>query len=137
MRTIKYCKNCGKELTAEQRNNTYCSVSCGIAYQNKQKVQEWLEGKFDGTRGNNGLLSVPIRNYLLERADNKCELCGWHEVNPTTNLVPLEIHHIDGNYQNNSPENLQVLCPDCHSLTPNYKSLNRDSDRDRITSRKN
>lgn len=136
MRTIKYCKNCGKELTVEQRHNTYCSNRCQLLYQSKQRVEDWLEGKDNGMRGTNGQLSISIRNYLLERADNKCEKCGWHEVNPTTNLVPLEIHHIDGNYQNNSPENLQVLCPNCHSLTPNYKALNKSSDRVRTVSKK-
>ena len=38
---------------------------------------------------------------------------------------------------NNSEENLQVLCPTCHSLTENYKALNKNSDRERTTVRKN
>lgn len=135
MRTIKYCKNCGKELTVEQRHNTYCSISCSNIDRGNQKIQQWLNGEIDGVTY--GQISKVIRRYLLQRVGNKCELCGWHEVNPTTNLVPLEIHHIDGNYLNNSLDNLQVLCPNCHSLTPNYKSLNRDSDRERVTSRKN
>jgi DNA-directed RNA polymerase subunit RPC12/RpoP len=48
----------------------------------------------------------------------------------------LEIHHIDGNYLNNTIENLQVLCPNCHSLTLNYKALN-NSERPRTQTRKN
>lgn len=43
-----------------------------------------------------------------------------------TGKVPLEIHHIDGNYLNNNISNLQVLCPNCHSLTSNYKALNNN-----------
>lgn len=39
--------------------------------------------------------------------------------------MPLEVHHIDGNCTNNKEENLQLLCPNCHSLTPNSGSLNK------------
>ena len=63
----------------------------------------------------------------MKESDNKCQICGWNKINPVTGLVPLEIHHIDGNYLNNAKDNLQVLCPNCHSLTPNFKSLNSSS----------
>ena len=32
----------------------------------------------------------------------------------------MELHHIDGNRYNNELDNLQILCPNCHSLTPNH-----------------
>ena len=63
---------------------------------------------------------------MFEKHDFKCEKCGWNEINEYSGLVPLEIHHIDGDFKNNREENLQVLCPNCHSLTPNYKSLNKN-----------
>ena len=36
-----------------------------------------------------------------------------------------EIHHIDGNHYNNEESNLQLLCPNCHSLTPTFGALNK------------
>ena len=51
--------------------------------------------------------------------------CGWCEINPTSGKIPLEIEHIDGNYKNNTEENLILLCPNCHSLTPTYRALNK------------
>lgn len=54
------------------------------------------------------------------------------EVNPTTGLVPLQIHHIDGNALNNKASNLQLLCPNCHSLTENFGSRNRNANHDRL-----
>lgn len=39
--------------------------------------------------------------------------------------IPLELHHIDGNHDNNALTNLQILCPNCHSLTENYCSKNK------------
>lgn len=37
---------------------------------------------------------------------------------------------IDGDFRNCSEENLTVLCPNCHSLTPTFMSLNRGNGRD-------
>ena len=62
----------------------------------------------------------------MDKYSCKCQLCGWGETNPYTNTVPLEIHHIDGNYKNNNEDNLQLICPNCHSLTETYKSHNKD-----------
>lgn len=70
-----------------------------------------------------------IKKYLLEKYGNKCAKCGWGEKNEFTNRIPLELEHIDGNYLNNTEENLTILCPNCHSLTPTYKGANRGNGR--------
>ena len=130
----KYCLNCGKELV--KRQIKYCSNQCQRDFQYKQKIEDWKNGKFDGLSGEFGISSY-IRRYMLEKSNYACEKCGWNLINPTTGLCPLEIHHIDGDYQNNEEVNLQVLCPNCHSLTDNYKSLNISSrDRTNYTNRK-
>lgn len=124
----KYCLNCGKILTKTQ--NKYCSSSCQQQYQFKQKIDEWHKGNFNGMSGKYGL-SKAIRKYMLEKNNYSCELCGWNKINPITGKSPLEIHHKDGDYTNNKEENLQVLCPNCHSLTSTYKALNKDGREDR------
>ena len=45
-------------------------------------------------------------------------------MNPYTGKIPLEVDHIDGDYTNNNENNLTLLCPNCHSLTPTYKGAN-------------
>jgi len=49
-----------------------------------------------------------------------CEECGATE---TWNGKPLtlQLHHIDGNSGNNDPSNAQILCPNCHSQTDNFR----------------
>ncbi len=51
---------------------------------------------------------------------NKCEKCGISNWN--NNPISLELHHIDDNHHNNDFSNLQILCPNCHSQTPNFRS---------------
>jgi 5-methylcytosine-specific restriction endonuclease McrA len=38
--------------------------------------------------------------------------------------VPLTVNHKDGDSENHRPDNLELLCPGCHSLTPNFGKLN-------------
>lgn len=132
---MKYCAYCGKELPIEKHRNTYCNNKCATAAKLEKKVNEWLENKNNGTN-QGGAISKTIREYLLKKANYCCEECGWNKINPFTNKTPLEVHHIDGNYLNNKIENLKVLCPNCHSLTPNYKGLNVNSERIRKQTRK-
>ena len=122
------CLCCGKELNSRQKK--YCSYECTAKHLKEQRIQDWKEGKIDGLSGKYQLSSF-IRNYMLEKANFQCERCGWNKINPVTGKSPLEVHHKDGNYRNNKEENLEVLCPNCHSLTPNYKALNAEGRKER------
>lgn len=53
------------------------------------------------------------------RKEHKCEKCGNTEWNGQS--ISLELHHIDGDHHNNTIDNLQVLCPNCHAQTDNFR----------------
>lgn len=144
----KYCECCGKELPYEKRNNKFCSSSCAASKNNigvrrnfnpnkhlKKEKEDIEKIKFEKWKnGENfvrGTCQVPtfIRKYLIQKNECKCEKCGWGEINEFNGKVPLQIHHIDGNCTNNKEENLQLLCPNCHSLTDTFGSLNKNSKR--------
>ena len=55
-------------------------------------------------------------NYL----EYQCNSCGITEYNGKE--ISLELNHIDGNGYNHSLENLELLCPNCHSQTDTYRS---------------
>lgn len=55
-----------------------------------------------------------IRDGIKEKKCEKCNNIVWNGME-----IPLELHHIDGNRFNNLLENLQMLCPNCHSQTSN------------------
>ena len=120
---VKYCKNCGKKLNSRQTK--YCSNSCQREFEYKTYIEQWKNGEVNGLSGEYNI-SKNIRKYLFAKYENKCSQCGWGEINTFTNTIPLEIHHKDGNYLNNSEDNLQLLCPNCHSLTGFHKSHNKN-----------
>lgn len=129
MRVNKKCRRnaCGRIL----KRNTfiYCSVKCQQAYQHEQYIQKWLAGDVDGSKAFGEVTSSHVRRYLMEREGAKCVVCGWGERNPHTGRVPLHLDHIDGNAQNNRPENLRLLCPNHHALTPTYGNANKGNGR--------
>lgn len=124
----KFCINCGKELTGDKRYNKYCSSVYQCEYNYKQYIDRWKKGEETGTVGKYDISNY-IRRYLFEKYNCSCQKCGWNQINPCTGNVPLQVHHIDGDCLNNKEENLQLLCPNCHSLTDTFGNLNQKSSR--------
>lgn len=138
-----FCSICNIELYRRPSDKLKCPESfCVVCYNtskhsrksNETKylkyIQEWKLGKQNGMRGKT-TISNHIRKYLFIRANSKCELCNWSQVNIHTNKIPLEINHKDGNFMNNQESNLELICPNCHSLTDSFRSLNKGKGRPR------
>ena len=62
------------------------------------------------------------KRRVLEEQDNKCNHCGIGEWN--SKPIVLELEHKDGNNTNNSRENLECICPNCHSQTTTWRGRN-------------
>ena len=122
---VLICKWCSKKFkpNLNRKQIKFCSISCaGLFFANNRYInfiEKWKNGLISSE-----IFSAHIRKYLFEINSSKCELCGWSEKNIKTGKIPLDVEHIDGNCKNNKKENLKLLCPNCHSLTPTYKSLN-------------
>jgi len=65
-----------------------------------------------------------LKRRLLREGlkDNLCERCGISEWLAAP--LSLALHHINGNGRDNRLENLQFLCPNCHSQTENFAGRN-------------
>lgn len=95
--TTFLCRHCGNQfLDSLSRERKYCSRKC-----TQKNRKETFKPSF-----------TTVRKAMLSRdMIKKCDNCGYNEYTEI-----LGIHHIDRNRKNNSKENLQVLCPTCHSL---------------------
>jgi hypothetical protein len=91
--------------------------------------QAWSKGQNIGPKR-------PIKDYLIDGSTIKsyslkkrllrekmlepvCQMCFNDEW--LNGPIPLELDHINGKSDDNRFENLRLLCPNCHALTPTYR----------------
>ena len=74
--------------------------------------------------------SYKLKKRLIREGIKKecCESCGLTEW--LGKPIPLEMHHMNGDNRDNRLANLQLLCPNCHALTDNYRGLNKSAHRE-------
>lgn len=100
---VKVCTYCGIEyrITEYRAANTvtkFCSHSCRLA--------EWAKQRREHPTKNS-----KYRATAYEDHGRKCTRCGYDTVPQI-----LIVHHIDHDRTNQRPENLTVLCPNCHAV---------------------
>lgn len=138
-------KICPKCRQLHQKSGVYCSRKCAnsriFTAEARRKKSEaakhvWLKMPEDEKKRkleilkNTTWLTVMERDWvdlgiqskrlrvILEQ-DGKCNRCGLFEWQGEP--INLELEHKDGNNSNNSRDNLEVLCPNCHSMTKTWR----------------
>lgn len=83
-------------------------------------VEDYLSNKYP-------IKTTSLKNILfdLNILEKKCSICGITDWN--NKPITFELHHKDGNSKNNNLDNLEILCPNCHSQTDNFRSKNHSS----------
>ena len=106
--------------TLERWGIEYAGNPSGKGYSKnmpKMTLEEYLLNSKD-------IQTNKVRKKLLEEGlkSHKCEKCGLSEW--LGEKIPLEVHHKDGNRNNNTLENYELLCPNCHAFTDSYRGKN-------------
>lgn len=115
--TILGCKN--------QTKNKICRSCLKIT-----TIKTWLSGDLSVTYcGNNREPKTFVKQYLIETRGDACEVCGFNGKAPDGRSI-IQMDHIDGNYLNNHIDNLKLLCPNHHAMTPTYGRLNKSGGRE-------
>lgn len=154
----RYCKHCGTAIPFEKRRNTFCGHSCRASFHNRGTARNQknsrvcqcgnpkkLQNKYCQECSDKRVYQRPksledvrdvvaIKRFLIEQRGHRCQDCGlteWKE-----KPIPLELHHVNGDTDENTEENLQLLCPNCHAFTDHYKGANKGKDGERQRARR-
>ena len=113
------CPNCKNDCGHKK----FCNRLCQQQFQYDDYIRRWKAGVVNGRTGVCDISNY-IRRYLFEKYGSKCHKCGWAEVHSVSGNIPLQVNHINGNCLDNVEMNLELICPNCHSLTPTFGSMN-------------
>lgn len=86
----------------------------------KQDLEDYKNKNYDNLCDKSKAVRDIYRRFILKEQQfkcNKCKIDNWNKKN-----IVLELHHIDGNKYNNQRNNLEFLCPNCHSQTNTWKT---------------
>lgn len=160
---MKTCKKCGVEFEPVKGLLNYCSLKCrnsrswskedknkkSISAKKSEKVKnansnrsKEVYDKIIKTKKENHINKILNSNYedlsyeslrfrILYEQNEKCNKCGLDEW--LGQELILEIEHKDGNHHNNKRKNLEMLCPNCHSLTKTWRGRNKQNNKNKVS----
>jgi 5-methylcytosine-specific restriction endonuclease McrA len=111
------CLHCNRENTVKRNNkNKFCDNQC----QADLTMPKFYLGEVKDRR--------TLNKIITKLTGYKCACCSNNGIHNNVPLA-LQLDHIDGNAGNNMPENVRLLCPNCHSQTASYAAKNKGSGR--------
>jgi len=130
LKESKLCPNCKKEniwFTGDICNNCYRKIKWKRKKQicNRCKRLMFLKGKglcggcyniiyrLDYQKARNQMKRHNISYDSYKKITSNCIICGFDKV--------IDLHHLDGNKNNNSEKNMIGLCPNHHKMIHNIK----------------
>jgi len=156
------CKKCDKEFEPLKGLVNYCSLECRnsrswseedkkkksisaklsekVMIANRNKPEDYWE-KIGEIRKENHRKQILESNYedlsfeslrfrILYEQEKKCNKCGLNSW--LGQELILELEHKDGDNKNNERNNLEMICPNCHSLTETWRGRNKMERRHRV-----
>lgn len=152
-----YCENCSIEHTGDYGSGRFCSCKCARGFStkaNRQDINLKVSKSLSGRKQPIDRVSVEKRKEATEKSKitwttkilesdfndlsyeskrkriiieqknccNHCSISEWKN-----KPITLEIDHINGINDDNRRENLEAICPNCHSVTDTWRGRNKPS----------
>jgi len=103
-----------KKMGLDTKHFTGQAWNKGLRPGPKRPIEDYLSNK--QTITSHKLRKRLISDKIFPNECSRCHLSIW-----LGQPISLELEHKDGNHQNNNLDNLEILCPNCHSQTPTYR----------------
>jgi hypothetical protein len=108
------CGQCGVKLTSENFSHSQIKPEktwwvCNLCYRKAMRkyIRKYNKKNNLSTKVHAYTRLYAYRSFALKIVNYKCQHCG-------IKAEKLQLHHIDGNFKNNEPNNLIMLCLKCH-----------------------
>lgn len=102
----------GRKSTSTEKTNKERLEKCRITWQKKYDEMPFEQLGMENRK-----------RRIKEEQNHKCNHCGLSKWRGEK--IALELEHKDGNNENNNRDNLECLCPNCHSLTSTWRGRNK------------
>ena len=113
------CVSCDTETVRKKgRQGKFCSNQCHINYRQKKTFNDIESGNIKG------IGKRSLKKFIELRDGINCKKCGQEPIWCGEKLT-LDMDHIDGDRSHNHPDNLRLLCPNCHTQTHTWGKKNR------------
>jgi Zn finger protein HypA/HybF involved in hydrogenase expression len=111
------CLSCGTlNENVPNTRGKYCNNKCQGELRTQSIIEGWLNGK------RKTVARRIVRKFLTKEKGYKCNICGLDEWQ--NKPITLWVDHIDGDASNNSPDNFQLVCPNCDSQQDTFGAKN-------------
>jgi len=112
------CLNCDVEFKyGHSKRGKYCSNTCNGEHKSRLHKEAWYRGELKRIE------RATMRRYISEDRGYNCEVCGLSDWQGKE--ITLHVDHIDGNPGDDSPTNVRLICPNCHSQTEFLGAANK------------
>jgi len=138
------CPNCGKTFKNIYSMSSHKGHCMGVTPSYNERSQEakdkmaWSRGKIladhedifcENSRYETGYAKKAFLRLDSSKYEcSECQSSSWRG----KNLV-LELDHINGDNRDHRLENIRLLCPNCHSQTPNWRGRNKNSNKKKVS----